>query len=44
VEQGVAMGRPSLIDIKADVNDGVITEVRVGGESVIVSEGHLIVS
>jgi hypothetical protein len=26
------------------VNDGVITEVRVGGESVIVSEGHLIVS
>lgn len=43
VEQGMEMGRPSLIDVEADARDGAITAVRVGGSSVVVSEGHLLV-
>jgi trans-2,3-dihydro-3-hydroxyanthranilate isomerase len=43
VEQGVEMGRPSLLDVEADVRDGALTAVRVGGPSVVVSEGHLFV-
>jgi trans-2,3-dihydro-3-hydroxyanthranilate isomerase len=37
------MGRPSTIDVEADLLDGAVTAVRVGGASVVVSEGHLIV-
>jgi trans-2,3-dihydro-3-hydroxyanthranilate isomerase len=44
VEQGFEMGRPSFIDVAADVEGGAIVAVRVGGESVVISEGHLIVS
>lgn len=43
VEQGIEMGRPSMIDLEADVRDGVVTSVRVGGPSVVVSEGHLLI-
>jgi trans-2,3-dihydro-3-hydroxyanthranilate isomerase len=43
VEQGIEMGRPSLIDVEADARDGALTAVRVGGSSVVVSEGHLLV-
>lgn len=43
VEQGLEMGRPSLIDLEADMRDGEITAVHVGGASVVVSEGHLLV-
>jgi trans-2,3-dihydro-3-hydroxyanthranilate isomerase len=43
VEQGIEVGRPSLIDVEADVRAGAITAVRVGGPSVVVSEGHLLV-
>jgi trans-2,3-dihydro-3-hydroxyanthranilate isomerase len=43
VEQGIEIGRPSLIDIEADIRDGAVTSVRVGGPSVVVSEGHLMV-
>jgi trans-2,3-dihydro-3-hydroxyanthranilate isomerase len=43
VEQGVEMGRPSMLDVEADTRDGAITAVRVGGPSVVVSEGHLFV-
>jgi trans-2,3-dihydro-3-hydroxyanthranilate isomerase len=43
VEQGMEMGRPSTIDVEADLLDGAVTAVRVGGASVVVSEGHLIV-
>ena len=32
VKQGYEMGRPSQIDLSADVLDGAINEVRVGGE------------
>ncbi len=41
IEQGIEMGRPSLIDVEADARDGVLTAVRVGGSCVVVSEGHL---
>lgn len=43
VEQGYEMGRPSLIEIEADVADGAVTAVRVGGASVLVARGELLV-
>lgn len=39
--QGVKMGRPSHIHIAVDVEDGEITRVRVGGQSVLVGEGAI---
>jgi trans-2,3-dihydro-3-hydroxyanthranilate isomerase len=41
LEQGFEMGRPSILDIEADVAHGEITGVRVGGGSVIVCEGTM---
>ena len=41
VEQGVEMGRPSRIEIEVDKQGGRPTAVRVGGGSVLVSEGTL---
>lgn len=41
--QGVAMKRPSRIHISIDSDDGKITRVRVGGQSVLVAEGALLV-
>ena len=39
--QGVKMGRPSHIHIAIDGAAGAITRVRVGGQAVLVGEGHL---
>ncbi len=39
VEQGFEMGRPSILDVQAEKVDGQIVAVRVGGQSVMVSEG-----
>ncbi len=39
IEQGVEMGRPSLLEVEADKIDGNITAVRVGGAAVMMSEG-----
>ena len=41
VLQGEAVNRPSRIELEADVADGVVQAVRVGGASVMVSEGGL---
>lgn len=41
VEQGFEMGRPSILDIEADKLFGSVTAIRVGGASVMVSEGTL---
>ncbi|CAN5722545.1 PhzF family phenazine biosynthesis protein [soil metagenome] len=41
--QGVAMGRPSRIHISIDSDDDMITRVRVGGESVLVGRGEVLV-
>ncbi|MFA6457013.1 MAG: PhzF family phenazine biosynthesis protein [Bacteroidota bacterium] len=39
IEQGYEMGRPSHLYIKAEKNNGAITAVRVGGNTVMVTEG-----
>jgi trans-2,3-dihydro-3-hydroxyanthranilate isomerase len=41
LEQGFEMGRPSILDIEADVAGGAPTAVRVGGASVLVCEGTM---
>jgi trans-2,3-dihydro-3-hydroxyanthranilate isomerase len=41
IEQGVAMGRPSLIEASAEKRDGRTTKVMVGGSTVIVGDGNL---
>jgi trans-2,3-dihydro-3-hydroxyanthranilate isomerase len=43
VEQGFEMQRPSLIDVEADLQDGIITAVRVGGHAVLISQGEMFV-
>jgi len=43
IEQGIEMGRPSVINVEADLEDGEIVAVRVGGASVLVSEGEMTV-
>ena len=39
VAQGVEMGRPSRLSIEASKRDGAIDAIRVGGATVMVSEG-----
>ncbi len=39
VEQGIEIGRPSIIEIEADKAGGEIVAVRVGGGAVMISEG-----
>ncbi len=41
IEQGFAMGRPSLIALTMKVSGGALTEAAIGGASVIVGEGFL---
>ena len=39
IAQGVEMGRPSVLEASAEKRDGAIVETRIGGSSVLVSEG-----
>ncbi|HEX6059914.1 MAG TPA: PhzF family phenazine biosynthesis protein [Gemmatimonadaceae bacterium] len=39
VEQGFEMGRPSILEVEADRSGGEVTGIRVGGSTVMVSEG-----
>lgn len=41
IEQGYAMGRPSQITLEMDVKGGALTNARIGGSAVIVSEGKI---
>ena len=41
VEQGIEIGRPSLIFVEADREDGETSAVRVGGSAVLVSSGTM---
>jgi trans-2,3-dihydro-3-hydroxyanthranilate isomerase len=41
IEQGFEMGRPSLLYLEADIANGAVTAVRVGGTAVRMSEGTL---
>ncbi|MDW6020657.1 PhzF family phenazine biosynthesis protein [Mesorhizobium sp. BAC0120] len=44
IEQGVEMGRASLIRLELDVEGGALVGARIGGHAVKVSEGNLLVS
>lgn len=39
IAQGVEMGRPSVLDASAEKQEGIVVATRVGGASVLVSEG-----
>lgn len=41
LEQGYEVGRPSLIEVEVDIQDGAVSEVRVAGQVRIVIEGEL---
>jgi trans-2,3-dihydro-3-hydroxyanthranilate isomerase len=41
IEQGVRMGRPSVIEVTAEKQGGRVAAVSVGGSSVIVGEGAM---
>ncbi len=41
VHQGVEMGRPSVLNVSADVIEGRVATVRVGGAAVVVMSGSL---
>jgi trans-2,3-dihydro-3-hydroxyanthranilate isomerase len=41
IAQGIEMGRPSLLEVAAEKRDGEVVEARVGGTSVMVSEGEI---
>jgi trans-2,3-dihydro-3-hydroxyanthranilate isomerase len=41
IEQGFEMGRPSLLHLEVDKRDGEVTAVRVGGGSVLMSDGWM---
>ncbi|HUQ18807.1 MAG TPA: PhzF family phenazine biosynthesis protein [Gemmatimonadaceae bacterium] len=43
VHQGVEMGRPSRLEVETDVVGGEVTAVRVGGASVLIASGELVV-
>jgi len=43
IEQGVAMGRPSLIETKVEKRNGSAATIKVGGSTVIVGEGAITV-
>jgi len=43
IEQGVEMGRPSLIHLHIDCAGNQVSHVRIGGQAVRVAEGKLLV-
>jgi trans-2,3-dihydro-3-hydroxyanthranilate isomerase len=43
VAQGVEMGRPSRLSIEAEKQHGVLSAIRVGGASLVMSEGTMTV-
>jgi trans-2,3-dihydro-3-hydroxyanthranilate isomerase len=42
IRQGLAMGRPSEIALQLVIAEGALRSVEIGGEAVLVSEGHLV--
>lgn len=41
IEQGVEMGRPSILNARAEKVDGVVRKMCVGGASILVCEGFI---
>lgn len=39
IDQGVALGRPSLMEARAIRRNGRVVEVEIGGQSVVVANG-----
>jgi trans-2,3-dihydro-3-hydroxyanthranilate isomerase len=44
MEQGFEIDRPSLIEVEVDVREGAVSEVRVGGQVVIVIDAEMMLS
>lgn len=42
ITQGVEMGRPSYLEACSTKDKGLITSARIGGDCVMVSEGHIL--
>ena len=42
IEQGVEMGRPSLISLQMVIKDGALVSAEIGGHAVMVSRGELL--
>lgn len=43
IEQGVDMGRPSMIDLEIDIHAGALKAVRIGGQAVVIARGELLI-
>lgn len=43
VRQGIEMGRPSLLEVRATKTGGAVTAVKVAGRAVLIGEGRLLV-
>jgi len=41
IEQGYEIGRPSLIELRLSIRDGVLASASVGGSAIMVTEGSL---
>lgn len=41
VEQGMEMGRPSLLTLEIDIEGGVLSGTRIAGDALVVAEGTL---
>ncbi|HSS52528.1 MAG TPA: PhzF family phenazine biosynthesis protein [Thermoanaerobaculia bacterium] len=41
IAQGVEMGRPSLLEARTEKRAGIVEAIRIGGTSVLVSEGFI---
>lgn len=41
IEQGIEMGRPSFISVEVKTDGEAITNIRIGGQAVIVGEGEI---
>lgn len=41
IEQGIEMGRPSVIELGMTIRNGALTAATIGGEALIVSEGTI---
>jgi trans-2,3-dihydro-3-hydroxyanthranilate isomerase len=44
IHQGVEMGRPSLLQVKAERGPAGLTSVKVGGASVVMTEGEFVLA
>ena len=43
IEQGHAMGRPSLIELEIEIENKALSAVRIGGKAVVIGRGELFV-